>query len=77
MRKSVLEAGAASCKTLVLLDKKARRKVEIVPDYIGFECPNKWVIGNGMDTAQIYRSLPYIGSLKAEAQHRFISGIKK
>lgn len=75
--KAVLEAGAASCKSLVLLDKTARRKVEFVPDYVGFQCPNKWVIGNGMDTAQIYRSLPYIGSMKVEAQERFLAGIKK
>lgn len=73
----VREAGAASVRSLVLLDKRARRKVEITPEYIGFDCPNRWVVGNGMDTAQIYRSLPYIGVLKAEAQARFSSGIKK
>ncbi|GAX79534.1 hypothetical protein CEUSTIGMA_g6975.t1 [Chlamydomonas eustigma] len=73
----VREAGAASVRSLVLLDKRARRKVEITPEYIGFDCPNKWIVGNGMDTAQIYRSLPYIGVLKGEAQAGFSHGIKK
>ncbi len=63
------------CRSLVLLDKTARRKVPFVPEYIGFPCPNKWIVGNGMDTAQIYRSLPYIGVLKPEVQAQFI--IKK
>ncbi|KAG1676912.1 hypothetical protein FOA52_014788 [Chlamydomonas sp. UWO 241] len=75
--KAVLAAGAASAKSLVLLDKKERRKVDITPDYIGFDCPNKWVIGNGMDTAQIYRSLPYIGVMTKEAQSRYLASIKK
>lgn len=71
----VTEAGAASVKSLVLLDKKARRKLHFEPDYIGFECPNRWIVGHGMDTAQIYRSLPYIGVLKPEVQAQFM--IKK
>ena len=41
------------------------------------QCPNRWIVGHGMDTAQIYRSLPYIGVLSAEAQARFLTGIKK
>jgi len=48
----------------VLLDKTERRKVTYVPDYIGYPCPNKWVVGNGMDTAQIYR---YVGIEGADA----------
>mmetsp|Transcript_4539 Transcript_4539/g.7723 ORF Transcript_4539/g.7723 Transcript_4539/m.7723 type:complete len:200 (-) Transcript_4539:796-1395(-) len=73
VQRHVQEAGAASVKSLVLLDKTARRKMEFVPDFIGFECPNKWIVGNGMDTAQIYRSLPYIGVLKSDVQAQFLT----
>lgn len=69
----LVEAGVASVKSLVLLDKVARRKVEYTPDYIGFPCPNVWIVGNGMDTAQLYRSLGYIGSLKPEVQKKFMT----
>ncbi|GFH07639.1 hypoxanthine phosphoribosyltransferase [Haematococcus lacustris] len=74
----VREAGAASIKSLVLLDKKERRKVDYVPDFVGFDvgagwCPNKWIVGHGMDTAQIYRSLPYIGVLRPEVQARYVT----
>ena len=47
------------------------------PTHTHSQCPNRWIVGHGMDTAQIYRSLPYIGVLSAEAQARFLSGIKK
>eukprot|EP00195_Chlamydomonas_chlamydogama_P004921 CAMPEP_0202902656 /NCGR_PEP_ID=MMETSP1392-20130828/16980_1 /ASSEMBLY_ACC=CAM_ASM_000868 /TAXON_ID=225041 /ORGANISM="Chlamydomonas chlamydogama, Strain SAG 11-48b" /LENGTH=186 /DNA_ID=CAMNT_0049589451 /DNA_START=113 /DNA_END=670 /DNA_ORIENTATION=+ len=53
----LVEAGAASVRSLVLLDKKERRKLDYTPDYVGFQCPNRWIVGHGMDTAQIYRSL--------------------
>jgi hypoxanthine phosphoribosyltransferase len=64
---SVLAAGAASVKSAVLLDKRARRKVEYEADYVGFQCPNHWVAGMGMDTNQLYRSLDYVAVLKPEA----------
>uniref|UniRef100_A0A7S0REN9 Hypoxanthine phosphoribosyltransferase n=1 Tax=Chlamydomonas leiostraca TaxID=1034604 RepID=A0A7S0REN9_9CHLO len=67
----VAEAGAATVKSMVLLDKAERRRVDYVPDYVGFACPNRWIVGHGMDTAQIYRSLPYIGVLRPEVQARF------
>lgn len=41
VRDKLLAAGAASVKSCVLLDKKARRKVEFVPDYVGLDCPNQ------------------------------------
>lgn len=71
VQRHVVEAGAASVKSMVLLDKTERRKVDFKPDYIGFPCPNKWIVGNGMDTAQIYRALPYIGVLRPEVQAQF------
>ena len=55
----------ASLKICALLDKKCRREVhEAVPDYIGFEIPNEFVVGYGLDYAQKYRNLEYIGVLE-------------
>ncbi|MBO4411327.1 MAG: hypoxanthine phosphoribosyltransferase [Lachnospiraceae bacterium] len=48
-------------KLCTLLDKPSRRVVEIHPDYVGFEVPDKFVVGFGLDFAQKYRNLPYIG----------------
>ncbi|MBC7232994.1 MAG: hypoxanthine phosphoribosyltransferase [Chloroflexi bacterium] len=55
-----------SLRICTLLTKPARREIDIPLDYVGFEIPNKFVIGYGLDFAEIYRSLPYIGVLKKE-----------
>ena len=55
-----------SLRICSLLSKPSRREIEIPVDYIGFEIPNKFVIGYGLDFGEIYRSLPYIGVLKKE-----------
>ena len=47
-----------------LLDKPAGRLVDIKADYIGFEVPNEFVVGYGLDYAERYRNLPYVGILK-------------
>lgn len=54
---------AASVKTVVLLSKPVRREVDVHVDYLGFEIPNEWVVGYGLDYAEQYRTLPYIGVL--------------
>jgi hypoxanthine phosphoribosyltransferase len=56
--------GAATVKTCVLLDKKARRAVPFEADYVGFEIPNEFVVGYGLDFNERYRNLPCIGVLK-------------
>lgn len=56
--------GAASVKTCVLLDKKARRMVPFEADYVGFGIPNEFVVGYGLDFNERYRNLPCIGVLK-------------
>lgn len=56
----------SSLKTCVLLDKKARRSVDIEADLVGFDIPNDFVVGYGLDFAENYRQLPYIGVLKKE-----------
>jgi len=55
-----------SLKICTLLDKPSRRKVDIKPDYNGFEIPDVFVVGYGLDYAEKYRNLPYIGVLKEE-----------
>jgi hypoxanthine phosphoribosyltransferase len=55
-----------SVRICTLLSKPSRRELEIGLDYVGFVIPNKFVIGYGLDFAEIYRSLPYIGVLKKE-----------
>ena len=49
-----------------LLDKPARRKADIKADYVGFEVEDAFVVGYGLDYAEEYRNLPYIGVLKSE-----------
>ncbi len=55
-----------SLRICTLLNKPSRREIDIPLDYVGFEIPNKFVIGYGLDFAEIYRSLPYIGVLKRD-----------
>lgn len=57
---------AASVRTVTLLDKPARRTVNLVPDYTCFEVPDYFVVGYGLDYNEKYRNLPYIGVLKPE-----------
>ena len=54
-------------KTCVLLDKAARRVEKIDADYVGFRIQNQFVVGYGLDFAERYRNLPYVGVLKPEA----------
>ena len=58
--------GARSVRTCTLLDKPSRRKVDFVPDHVGLEIPDEFVIGYGLDYAEKYRALPYVGVLKPE-----------
>ena len=62
----LLGKGAKSVKTCTLLDKPSRRVVEFVPDYTGFEIPDEFVVGYGLDYAERYRALPFVGVLKPE-----------
>lgn len=51
-------------RTCVLLDKPTRRMEKIVPDYVGFTIPDAFVVGYGLDFAERYRNLPFIGVLR-------------
>ncbi|MBM7646446.1 hypoxanthine phosphoribosyltransferase [Scopulibacillus daqui] len=57
---------AKSIKIVTLLDKPTGRKVDIVPDLTGFTVPDAFLVGYGLDYAEKYRNLPYIGVLKPE-----------
>lgn len=56
--------GAASVKLAALLDKFERREKEVPIDYLGFQIPDKFVVGYGLDYSDRYRNLPFIGVLK-------------
>ena len=56
----------ASISIVTLLDKPARRRADIKADYVGFEVEDAFVVGYGLDYAEEYRNLPYIGVLKSE-----------
>ena len=54
-------------KVCVLLEKKARRAEKVRADYVGFQIPDLFVVGYGLDYAECYRNLPYVGVLRPEA----------
>lgn len=56
-------------KICSLLDKPMRRKIPINCDFLGFSIPNEFVVGYGLDYAQRYRNLPYVGTLKFEKEN--------
>ena len=66
---TLLERKPASLKICTLLDKPEGRKpgITLKPDMVGFEIPNEFVVGYGLDFNEHYRNLPYVGVLKPEA----------
>ncbi|MGH6865114.1 MAG: hypoxanthine phosphoribosyltransferase [Methyloceanibacter sp.] len=56
--------GAHSVMTCVLIDKEVPRAAPVAPDFTGFKCPPVFVVGYGMDLANRYRELPFIGELE-------------
>ena len=67
LREYLRSKSCASIRVCCLLDKKegrAEENAEVVVDYVGFVCPNEFVVGYGLDFNQRYRGLPFIGVLK-------------
>lgn len=58
------ERQPKSIRLTTLLDKPSRREVEVAVDYIGYQIPDEFVVGYGLDYAQRYRNLPYIGAIE-------------
>ncbi|MGL4867768.1 MAG: hypoxanthine phosphoribosyltransferase, partial [Cetobacterium sp.] len=63
VKKFLLTKQPNSLKVCSLLDKPSRRKVEMVGEYIGFEIPDEFVVGYGLDYDELHRNLPYIGKV--------------
>lgn len=61
VREFIESKGTKNVAICTLLDKPSRRKVEIKGDYVGFEIPDEFVVGYGLDYAQHHRNLPYVG----------------
>ena len=66
VKEEVLRSSPKSLQTCVLLNKPARRRLEIEPDFSGFEIEDHFVVGYGLDYNEAYRNLPCIGILKEE-----------
>ncbi|NOX61933.1 MAG: hypoxanthine phosphoribosyltransferase [Chloroflexi bacterium] len=66
LRNLLLARNPASLRIVTLLSKPSRREVDVPVDWVGFEIPNKFVIGYGLDYGERYRNLPFIGVLKSE-----------
>lgn len=64
IRSMLLYRGAQTVKVVTLLDKPKGRVVQLQPDYIGTTIPDAFVVGYGLDYKELYRNLPYVGTLK-------------
>lgn len=63
----LFERGARNVTIAVLLDKSVKRKEKLEADYVGFECPDYFVVGYGMDVAYAFRELPFVGVVTGDA----------
>lgn len=70
IRARLAAAGARDVRTCVLLDKPARRAVELQAEHVGFRVADHFVVGYGLDFAGRYRNLPYVGILRPEVLAR-------
>ena len=66
MRRNLLARSPASLRICTLLNKPSRRAVDVPVDYIGFDIPDEFVVGYGLDFDQIYRNFPFIAVLKPQ-----------
>ncbi len=64
----IADRNPASLNIAVLLNKTSRRSIEVPVAYSGFEVPNEFVVGYGMDKGELYRNLPYIAVLEMETE---------
>ena len=65
-RNLMLGRGARSVHIAVLLDKRGRRQTDLEADFAGFECPDCFVVGYGMDANHYFRELPFVGVIEEE-----------
>ena len=67
-RELMLSRSAKSVSIAVLLDKTRRRQTELEAEFTGFEGPDYFVVGYGMDVAHAFRELPFVGVVKGDAE---------
>lgn len=67
-RELMYERGAKNVTIAVLLDKSVKRQTDLEADYVGFECPDYFVVGYGMDVAYAFRELPFVGVVTGDAE---------
>ncbi len=73
MKDLIKERGAKSVKCCAMLNKEARRNVDVDVDYFGSEVGNEFVVGYGLDFLNMYRNLPYVGVLKPEVIQKYVN----
>lgn len=66
LKDMLLQRGVNSLKICTILNKPERRKVNLVADYVGFDIPDEFVVGYGLDYDEKFRNLPFVGILKRE-----------
>lgn len=66
LKDMLLQRGVNSLKICTILNKPERRKVDLVADYVGFDIPDEFVVGYGLDYDEKFRNLPFVGILKRE-----------
>ena len=66
LRETLLSRGPRSLRIATLLDKRERREREVPLDYVGFEVPDRFLVGYGLDFAERFRHLPYIAAVNPE-----------
>ncbi len=66
-RDLMVKRGARNVAIAVLLDKRMRRKSDIEAEFVGFPCPDKFVVGYGMDVGHAFRELPFVGVVTGDA----------
>lgn len=70
VKERLLKEGALSVKTCCILNKPSRRQANITADYVGFDIPDEFVVGYGLDYASKYRNLPYIGIISRKVYEK-------
>ena len=70
LKELLMQRHASDIRIATLLDKPARRAADIQADYTCFEVPDEFVVGDGLDFAEKYRNLPYVGVLKPEVYEK-------
>ncbi len=74
MRRNLLAREPATLRICTLLNKPSRREVEVPVDYVGFDIPDEFVVGYGLDFDELYRNLPFIAVLKPAVFAHLLAG---